>query len=66
MLPQPPQPWSGERNALTYAGHAPQSPNRPKRRPELGPADATPEGEDCLTLFSGDIPAARTSNTPDV
>ena len=54
MQPQPPQPWSGERDALGYAGHAPQSPNRPKRRPELdtilGPADATPEGEDCLTL----------------
>jgi para-nitrobenzyl esterase len=54
LLPQLPQPWSGERDALAYAGHAPQSPNRPKRRPELdtilGPADATPEGEDCLTL----------------
>jgi para-nitrobenzyl esterase len=54
MLPQPPQPWSGERDALAYVGHAPQSPNRPKRRPELdtilGPADVTPEGEDCLTL----------------
>jgi len=46
--------WSGVRDALAYAGHAPQSPNRAKRRPELatilGPADATPEGEDCLTL----------------
>ncbi len=54
MPPQPPQPWSGVRHALAYAGHALQSPNRPKRRPELetvlGPADATPEGEDCLTL----------------
>ena len=54
MLPHAPQPWSGERDALAYAGHAPQSPNRPKRRPELdtilGPADVTPEGEDCLTL----------------
>ena len=54
MPPRPPQPWAGVRDALTYAGHAPQSPNRPKRRPELetilGPADATPEGEDCLTL----------------
>jgi hypothetical protein len=40
--------------ALAYAGHAPQSPNRLQRRPELetllGPADATPESEDCLTL----------------
>ena len=52
--PQPPLPWAGVRDALAYAGHAPQAPNRPKRRPELetilGPADATPEGEDCLTL----------------
>ncbi len=54
MPPRPPQPWSGVRDALAYAGHAPQSPNRPKRRSELetilGPADTTPEGEDCLTL----------------
>ena len=54
LPPQPPPPWSGVRDAHDYAGHAPQSPNRPKRRPELetilGPADATPEGEDCLTL----------------
>ena len=54
MAPRPPQPWSGVRDALAHAGHAPQSPNRPKRRPELdtilGPPDATPEGEDCLTL----------------
>jgi len=54
MPPAPPLPWAGVRDALAYAGHAPQSPNRPKRRPELetvlGPADATPEGEDCLTL----------------
>ncbi len=54
MPPRPPQPWAGVRDALAYAGHAPQSPNRPKRRPELetilGPADPTPEGEDCLTL----------------
>src|SRR5579884_487511 len=52
--PQPAQPWAGVREASAYAGHAWQSPLRPKRRPELdrllGPADDTPEGEDCLTL----------------
>ena len=54
MPPQPPQRWAGLRDALAYAGHAWQLPNRPKRRAVLetllGPADATPEGEDCLTL----------------
>jgi para-nitrobenzyl esterase len=38
---------------LAYAGRAWQLSNRPKRRPVLetllGPADTTPEGEDCLT-----------------
>src|SRR3954470_16400258 len=33
--PQLPQPWTGLRDAIAYAGHALQSPNRPKRRPEL-------------------------------
>jgi para-nitrobenzyl esterase len=54
MPPRPPEPWAGVRDALEYRGHAPQLPGRPERRPELqtilGPADATPEGEDCLTL----------------
>src|SRR6516164_4997958 len=54
MLPQPPLPWAGVRDALAYAGRAWQLPNRPKRRPVLetllGPADTTTEGEDCLTL----------------
>src|SRR6202048_1888516 len=54
MAPQPPQAWVGVRDAFAYVGHALQSPSRPKRRPELetvlGPADTTPEGEDCLTL----------------
>jgi para-nitrobenzyl esterase len=54
MAPVPPQPWSGVREALAYAGRAWQLPNRPKRRPELetllGPADTTREDEDCLTL----------------
>ena len=54
LPPQPPAQWAGVRDALLYRGHAPQLPGRPERRPELrtilGPADATPESEDCLTL----------------
>jgi para-nitrobenzyl esterase len=52
--PAPPQRWAGIREAVTYAGRAWQLPNRPKRRPALetllGPADTTPESEDCLAL----------------
>ena len=54
MPPQPPASWAGVREASAYRGHAPQLPGRPERRPELrtilGPADTTPEGEDCLSL----------------
>src|SRR5579871_6984847 len=54
MPPFPPPPWTGVREAFAYRGQAPQAPDRARRRPELetvlGPADATPEGEDCLTL----------------
>ena len=54
MRPQPPSSWAGVRDALAYGGRAWQLPNRRKRRAVLetllGPADATPEGEDCLTL----------------
>ncbi len=54
MPPQPPAAWSGVRDARAYGGRAWQLPNRPKRRAVLetllGPADTTPEGEDCLTL----------------
>jgi para-nitrobenzyl esterase len=52
--PTPPATWRGVREAVGYAGRAWQLPNRPKRRAALetllGPADATPESEDCLTL----------------
>jgi para-nitrobenzyl esterase len=51
--PQPPPAWSGV-EALAYRGRAWQLPGRPPRRPVLetllGPADTTPETEDCLTL----------------
>jgi para-nitrobenzyl esterase len=54
MPPQMPAKWAGVREASAYRGHAPQLPGRPERRPELrtilGPADTTPEGEDCLSL----------------
>ncbi len=54
MPPQMPATWAGVRDASAYLGHAPQLPGRPQRRPELatilGPADATAEGEDCLSL----------------
>jgi para-nitrobenzyl esterase len=50
---QPVAAWAGVRDALAYRGQAPQAP-RAGRRPELatvlGPSDATPETEDCLTL----------------
>jgi para-nitrobenzyl esterase len=54
LPPQPVASWTGIRDALAYRGQAPQSPARVKRRSEmdniLGPADGTPEVEDCLTL----------------
>ncbi len=52
--PLPVAAWAGVRDALAYHGKAPQSPAQVKRRPEmdniLGPADNSPETEDCLTL----------------
>ena len=52
--PQPAPAWSGVREALAYRGRAWQLSGRPPRRPVLetllGPADTTPETEDCLTL----------------
>ena len=54
MPPRSPTPWAGVRDALDYAGHAPQQGLRPATRPELadfsGPPDTSPETEDCLTL----------------
>ncbi len=54
MPPRPPAPWAGARDALAYAGQAPQSRTGFARRDELmnfaSPPDTTPETEDCLTL----------------
>jgi para-nitrobenzyl esterase len=54
MPPKTPEPWAGVRDALDWAGHAPQHPSSLKQRPELadlsGPRDTVPESEDCLTL----------------
>ena len=54
MPPRPPEPWTGIRDAVAYAGHAPQwRPNTGQRvelKNLLGPPDTTPTGEDCLTL----------------
>ncbi len=54
MPPRKPVPWAGVRDALEYAGHAPQQGLRPATRLELadfsGPPDTSPETEDCLTL----------------
>src|ERR1700733_3327094 len=54
MPPRPPQPWAGVRDALDYAGQAPQArlgpPPRTGRGDFSGPPDGSPETEDCLTL----------------
>jgi para-nitrobenzyl esterase len=54
MPPRPVQPWAGVRDALDYAGQAPQARLGPPPRTEMvdfsGPPDGSPETEDCLTL----------------
>jgi para-nitrobenzyl esterase len=54
LPPGPPEPWAGIRDALDYAGQAPQSrlgfPQRAELADFSGLADASPETEDCLTL----------------
>ncbi|SEP37820.1 para-nitrobenzyl esterase [Rhodospirillales bacterium URHD0017] len=53
MPPRKPEPWTGVREAVAYAGRSPQAPGAPQR-PELatvwGPIDTLPVVEDCLTL----------------
>jgi para-nitrobenzyl esterase len=53
MPPQKPMPWGGVREALDWAGHAPQA-FAGQRRPEVsalsGTPDKVPVSEDCLTL----------------
>lgn len=48
-----PEPWTGVREAIDYAGRSPQA-AAAAQRPELatvwGPVDTLPVGEDCLTL----------------
>src|SRR5437868_1547476 len=52
--PRPAEPWAGMRDALALGGRAPQWQGAPTRRPGmatfLGPADTSPETEDCLNL----------------
>ncbi len=54
LSPRPPSPWAGVRDALAYAGQAPQSrvgfPPREELADFSGTADSSPETEDCLTL----------------
>jgi len=51
--PRKPEPWTGVREAIAYAGRSPQA-GQPAQRPELatvwGPIDPLPVGEDCLTM----------------
>ena len=53
MPPRKPEPWTGVREAIAYAGRSPQA-AAGAQRPELatvwGPVDMLPVGEDCLTL----------------
>ena len=53
MPPRTPEPWTGVREAVAYAGRSPQA-AAAAQRPELatvwGPVDTLAVGEDCLTL----------------
>jgi para-nitrobenzyl esterase len=66
MPPRKPEPWSGVREAIVYAGRSPQA-AAAAQRPELatvwGPVDMLPVGEDCLTLHVW-TPALDNSKRP--
>ena len=66
MPPRKPEPWTGVREAIAYAGRSPQA-AAGAQRPELatvwGPVDMLPVGEDCLTLHVW-TPALDTSKRP--
>jgi para-nitrobenzyl esterase len=66
MPPRQPEPWTGVRETIAYAGRSPQAAANPQR-PELatiwGPLDTLPVGEDCLTLHVW-TPALDNSKRP--
>jgi para-nitrobenzyl esterase len=53
LAPQKPEPWAGVRDALVWAGRAPQAdagPRRPEHAGLSGKPDPAAETEDCLVL----------------
>jgi para-nitrobenzyl esterase len=66
MPPRKPEPWTGVREAIAYAGRSPQA-AAGAQRPELatvwGPVDMLPVGEDCLILHVW-TPALDNSKRP--
>jgi para-nitrobenzyl esterase len=66
MPPRKPEPWTGVREAIVYAGRSPQA-AAGAQRPELaivwGPVDTLAVSEDCLTLHVW-TPALDNSKRP--
>src|SRR5882672_5522321 len=66
LPPKKPEPWTGGREAIVYAGRSPQaaaSAQRPELATVWGPVDTLPVGEDCLTLHVW-TPALDASKRP--